>query len=79
MRHDILEISAVPRKQAELRALVAVARQARRRQNLTRFVAANVAAWAAIVLMLHGCNSASPASVAVASYDVFLPVVMQGK
>lgn len=79
MRHDILEIASVPRKQSELKALIGVARQNRRKSNLTRFAAANLVAWALIVLVLHGC--AGTPRVAVSQYDLFLPVVitMQGE
>lgn len=80
MRHAILEISSVPRKQAELKALIAVSRQEQRTSNLLRFVAYNLAVWALIAPM-YGfmINNRTTHARVVSSYEVFLPVVMNRK
>lgn len=71
MAHEILEIAAVPRKTAELKALIADARKHRRKSKLMRIVAAILVVVALAILVLHGCSTTP-----TPSYDVFLPIIM---
>lgn len=73
-RHDIIELPAVPRESKQLRAIIGEARYLRRKSNLMRFAAYNLAGWAVAILIMHGC--AAPAQPDAGEHGLFFPVVM---
>lgn len=73
-RHDILELSTVPREKGKLAALIGRARYQKRRQNLMNIGSALLIMTGLVILLLRS-NPSSSAGGRHASHIVFLPFV----
>lgn len=75
MRHAIIELPSIPRDRKVLQSLINGARQAQRVRNRMRFASYNFIGWGCIVLAMHGCSGATPAT--ASSHQLYLPVIQQ--
>lgn len=74
---DILELPSIPRERDKLRAVIGMARAAKRKRNLTIWSALNLAGWGLYVL-LSSAQLPTPTHAEVPrNIELFLPTIMR--
>lgn len=76
MRHDILELAAIPTERAALANVINEARHRRKIRRLKYWAALNLAAWAVIILLIYPSWHAGAAGPSGAVPSIYLPVVL---